>query len=243
MAPRLLAAGLVLAGALTASACGPLAAPVSTAGAVPARGPAVVGDGTTLAQLNDLTVRAQLPLAGYSRDAFGPAWSDEGTVEGSGNSCPTRQDVLARDLADVVRAEDGCTVLAGVLHDRYTGRTIGFKRGPGTSMAVQIDHIVPLALGWRSGARDLTAEERLNFANDLENLVATDGPTNAGKGAKDAAAWMPPRAQAHCWYATAQVRVKSRYRLSVTPAEKAALRTALESCPSVGAGPAGTEPR
>ncbi|MFK0119367.1 HNH endonuclease family protein [Streptomyces sp. NPDC090994] len=235
MAPRLLAAGLVLAGALAASACGPLTTPGSVAEAAPARGPAAAGDGAALAHLNNLTVRAQTSLAGYSRDAFGPAWSDAGTVEMSGNSCPTRQDVLARDLDDIVRAEDGCTVLSGVLHDRYTGRTIDFKRGPRTSMAVQIDHVVPLALGWQSGARNLTAEQRLNFANDLENLVATDGPTNAGKGAKDAAAWMPPRAEVHCWYATAQVRVKTKYRLSVTPSEKTALRTALESCPAEAA--------
>ncbi|MHC3392812.1 HNH endonuclease family protein [Streptomyces lavendulocolor] len=232
MAPRISAAALVLAGALAASACGPLPATGSAAEAAPAHGPVLAGDGTALTQLNNLTVRERVPLAGYSRDAFGPAWSDNGTVEMSGNSCPTRQDVLARDLDDVVRAEDGCTVLSGVLHDRYTGRTIDFKRGPRTSMAVQIDHIVPLALGWRSGARELTAEQRLNYANDPDNLIATDGRTNAGKGAKDAAAWMPPRAEAHCWYATAQVRVKTKYRLSVTPAEKTALRTALESCPA-----------
>ncbi|MGD1220610.1 HNH endonuclease family protein [Streptomyces krungchingensis] len=232
MAPRLLAAGLVLAGALAASACGPLTVPGSTADAAPAHAPAAAGGGAALTQLNALAVRAQVPLAGYSRDAFGPAWSDAGTVEMSRNSCPTRQDVLARDLDDVVRAEDGCTVLSGVLHDRYTGRTIDFKRGPRTSMAVQIDHIVPLALGWRSGARELTAEQRLNYANDPENLIATGGSTNAGKGAKDAATWMPPRAEVHCWYATAQVRVKTKYRLSVTPAEKKALRTALESCPA-----------
>lgn len=109
-------------------------------------------------------------------------WSDEGTVELSGNSCPTRQDVLARDLDDVVRAEDGCTVLSGVLHDRYTGRTIDFERGPRTSLAVQIDHIVPLALGWQSGARELSAEQRLNYANDPENLISTDGPTNSRQG-------------------------------------------------------------
>jgi hypothetical protein len=230
MAPRLLVTGLVLAGALTTSACGTLPSPGSTADAAPAHAPAAAG--IALAQLNALAVRAQIPLADYSRDAFGPAWSDAGTVEMSGNSCPTRQDVLARDLDDVVRAEDGCTVLSGVLHDRYTGRTINFKRGPRTSMAVQIDHIVPLALGWQSGARELTAEQRLNYANDPENLISTDGPTNASKGAKDAAAWMPPRAETHCWYATAQVRVKTKYRLSVTPAEKKALRTALESCPS-----------
>ncbi|MEU5137094.1 HNH endonuclease family protein [Streptomyces californicus] len=171
MAPRLLAVGLVLAGALTASACGPLTADGSTTDVAPAHAPAATEGRAALTQLNALAVRAQIPLAGYSRDAFGPAWSDAGTVEMSGNSCPTRQDVLARDLDDVVRAEDGCTVLSGVLHDRYTGRTIAFKRGPRTSMAVQIDHIVPLALGWQSGARELTAEQRLNYANDPDNLM------------------------------------------------------------------------
>ncbi|MFI6688411.1 HNH endonuclease family protein [Streptomyces sp. NPDC050485] len=232
MAPRLLAAGLVLAGALAVSACGPVTAPVTSVGAAPA-----------LAQLDTLVVRPQSSLAGYSRDAFGPAWSDEGSVELSGNSCPTRQDILARDLDGAVRAKDGCTVLSGVLHDRYTGRTIAFDRGPRTSLAVQIDHIVPLALGWQSGARELTAEQRLNYANDPENLIATDGPTNAGKGAKDAAAWMPPSPETHCWYASAQIRVKSKYRLSVAPAEKAALRTALESCPGADSGRAGADHR
>ncbi|WP_331731586.1 hypothetical protein [Streptomyces sp. NBC_00073] len=40
MAPRPLAAGLVLAGALTASVCGPLSVPGSAAEAAPACGPA-----------------------------------------------------------------------------------------------------------------------------------------------------------------------------------------------------------
>lgn len=98
-----------------------------------------------------------------------------------------------------------------------------------------LDHVVPLALGWQSGARELTAAQRLNYANDPANLIAADGPTNAAKGAKDASVWMPPRAEAHCWYATAQVRVKTKYRLAVTPAEKAALRTALDFCPAEAA--------
>ncbi|WP_406003902.1 hypothetical protein [Streptomyces sp. NBC_00829] len=65
-------------------------------------------------------MRAQSSLADYSREAFGPAWSDEGTVELSHNQYPIRQDLLARDLDDVVRAADGCTVVSGVLHNRYT---------------------------------------------------------------------------------------------------------------------------
>ena len=239
MANRLLAAGLALAGALAASACGPLTSPSSNAAAAPAHGAAARG-APALAQLDGLPVRAQSSLAGYRREAFGPAWSDEGTVELSHNQCPTRQDLLARDLDDIVRAADGCTVDSGVLHDRYTGRTIHFRRGPRTSLAVQIDHVVPLALAWQSGAQELTPGQRLNLANDPENLIATDGPTNAGKGAKDASAWMPPRAEAHCWYASAQVRVKAKYQLTVTAQEKTAIRTALASCPAAGQNSAGT---
>lgn len=148
MASRLLAASRALAGALSVSACGPL----SITEAAPAHG--ATGSARALAQLDALAVRERSPLAGYSREAFGASWSDAGTVELSGNSCPPRQDVLARDLDDVVRAEDGCRVLSGVLHDRYTGRTIDFQCGPRTSLAVQIDHVVPLELGWQPGAHD-----------------------------------------------------------------------------------------
>ncbi|GGR81705.1 hypothetical protein GCM10010269_21140 [Streptomyces humidus] len=48
MAPRLLAAGLVLA----ASACGPLTAPGFTADAAPARGPSVAGGAPVLYRLS-----------------------------------------------------------------------------------------------------------------------------------------------------------------------------------------------
>ncbi|MEU6349968.1 HNH endonuclease family protein [Streptomyces sp. NPDC047072] len=238
MPPRLFTAGLVLAGVLACTACGPLAdtdSSASSAAAVPAPGAAAQAQ-PALAELDALPVRAPGSLGGYSRDAFGPAWSDEGTVALAHNHCPTRQDVLFRDLVDVVRDQDGCTVVSGALHDRYTGKTIRFHRGPGTSLAVQIDHIVPLALGWQSGARKLSAQERLNYANDPENLVSTDGPTNAAKGAKDASAWLPPREDARCWYVTAQVRVKTKYRLSVSAAEKTAMRAVLQSCTSGGDG-------
>ncbi|WP_424892320.1 HNH endonuclease family protein [Streptomyces sp. XH2] len=226
--PRLLAAGLVFAGVLACSACAPFAASPSSAQAAPA-----------VAQLDALPVRPHTSLAGYSREAFGPAWSDNGTVELSHNHCPTREDILARDLDRVVRDMDGCTVLAGVLHDRYTGKTVNFQRGPRTSLVVQIDHIVPLGLAWQTGARELTAEQRLNLANDPENLVAADGSTNAAKGAKDASEWLPPRSDALCWYASAQVRVKAKYRLSVSSAEESALRQVLQSCPSSGQGAEG----
>lgn len=230
---RLVAAGLVLAGALTSAACDPLA--VSTTGdAVPAHAAADPAGQAETSQLKALPVQAHSSLAGYSRAEFGPTWSDEGTVELAQNHCPTCDDTLFSDLSDAVREQDGCTVVSGVLHDRYTGKSISFHRGRSTSLVVQIDHIVALGLSWQSGARNLTASQRLNLANDPENLIATDGPTNAAKGAKDASQWLPPRNDARCWYASAQVRVNAKYRLSVSRAEKQALGQALESCPASG---------
>jgi hypothetical protein len=140
------------------------------------------------------------------------------------------RDVLSRDLSDVVR-KGGCTVLSGVLHDPYTSRTISFRRGVKTSLAVQIDHIVPLSLAWQTGAQQLTAAQRLNLAEDPLNLVATDGPTNAAKGDGDAATWLPPNKKILCGYAVRQIEVKAKYRLWVTAPEKNALRRVLNSCP------------
>jgi hypothetical protein len=237
---RVFGAGLVLVGVLAASACDPPTALSANAGAAPAPAAAAPDASAVTAELNALPVRAHSSLTGYSREAFGPAWSDAGSVELAHNRCPTRQDILSRDLTYVVRAQDGCTVVSGVLHDPYTGETIAFRRGPTTSLEVQIDHLVPLGLAWQSGARDLTAAQRLNLANDPSNLAASSGRANAAKGAKDASQWLPPRNDAHCWYASAQVRVKAKYRLSVSPAEKQALGQALASCPAAVKGTKGS---
>jgi len=43
--------------------------------------------------LEELPVKGRAPKTGYSRSAFGSAWSDV-----NGNGCDTRNDVLARDL-------------------------------------------------------------------------------------------------------------------------------------------------
>jgi hypothetical protein len=231
------AAALLVSGALAVTACGPLGGGLSSkANAQPAAG--APASSAVLAELGELPVRLHSAMTGYSREDFGPAWSDDGTVAMGHNHCPTRDDVLSRDMVQVVRKSDGCTVVSGVLHDRYTGKTIRFRRGPGTSLAVQIDHLLPLPLAWVSGAQKLTADQRLNFANDPENLLASDGPTNAAKGAKDAAEWLPPQPSARCWYVSAQVRVMRKYGLSVTVAEKKAITGVLTSCPASGTGPA-----
>lgn len=177
------------------------------------------------ALLAGLPVKGSAPATGYDRVArFGEAWRDV-----DGNGCGTRDDILARDLGDVVR-RGSCTVLSGTLDDPYTGTRIDFRRGPETSARVQIDHVVPLLDAWRTGAQGLTQEARVRLANDPLNLVAVDGPTNQRKGAGDAATWLPPSKAYRCVYASRQVAVKSAYGLWVVPAERAALDRILAAC-------------
>ncbi|WP_049785488.1 HNH endonuclease family protein [Cellulomonas gilvus] len=179
------------------------------------------------AALGALVVGPAAPADDYERDRFGTAWADV-----DGNGCSTREDVLRRDLVLLVVDVDACTVLSGTLDDPYTGARTPFRRGA-DSAAVQIDHVVALQNAWISGARDWSPALRLEFANDPANLLAVDGPTNQDKGASDAAAWLPPNSGFACRYALQQIRVKAAYALRVTPDERSALETALDTCVTV----------
>jgi len=173
-----------------------------------------------------LPVKGRAPKTGYDRtEMFGTAWMDVDR-----NGCDTRNDILARDLTDEV-LEGRCTVLAGVLVDPYTGKTIHFRRGSQTSTEVQIDHVVALMNAWETGAQQLTQAERVALANDPLNLLAVDGPTNQQKGAGDAATWLPPNKAFRCEYVARQVSVKFRYGLWVTRAERDAIARVLKTCP------------
>ncbi|AFM07237.1 HNH endonuclease family protein [Corynebacterium pseudotuberculosis] len=168
----------------------------------------------------------------YSRDQFGQAWSDDVEVEGGHNGCDTRNDILRRDLTDIVvrnKTKD-CIIEKGKLVDPYTGNTVDFVRGGKKANGVDIDHIVPLANAWYAGAHTWDAQKRRNFANDPINLIATSLEANRMKKAKTADQWMPSNEAFTCEYAQRQIRVKSLYSLTVTTREKDALAGALKSC-------------
>ena len=194
-----------------------------------------------LTQLTELPIKGRAPKTGYDRDLFGQAWSDDVGVDGGHNGCDTRNDILRRDLVDVEFKEGtrDCVVVSGVLHDVYTGVTIAFTRGQGTSEAVQIDHVVALSDAWQKGAQQLDPRTRADFANDPRNLQAVDGPTNQAKGDGDAATWLPPNRAYRCTYVARQVQVKAAYGLWVTQAEHDAMSEILAGCG--GAEPAATQ--
>ena len=176
------------------------------------------------AALEILPVKGRAPKTGYKRAQFGDGWAKLG-------DCDTRNLILQRDLKDAVLENDKCKVRTGALSDPYTGKAIAFARGASTSAAVQIDHVVALSNAWQTGAQQLSAERRVQLANDPLELLAVDGPANQQKGDGDAATWLPSNKPFRCQYIARQIAVKRKYALWVTEPEKAAMARVLSSCP------------
>jgi hypothetical protein len=197
----------VLAPLLFWSSGSAVAAPPTPPGAADAR--------TLLASL---TVKAEGPLTGYSRTKFPPWITQTG-------ACDTREVVLHRDGTNVV-TDRNCHPTSGTWRSPYDGATWH------AAADVDIDHVVPLAEAWRSGASGWTTARRQQFANELSiaQLVAVTDNVNQAKGDKDPAQWMPPLAGYRCTYDRMWVWVKHTYGLSVDPAEKSALTATLRSC-------------
>ncbi|MEU7907975.1 HNH endonuclease family protein [Actinoplanes sp. NPDC049118] len=175
------------------------------------------GAGDAEALLDGLTVAKAGSMRGYSREKF-PHWRS------AGSNCDVRDTVLKRDGTKVKFS--GCNVVAGTWVSVYDGDRIA---DPGK---VDIDHMVPLANAWRSGAGSWTTQEREDFANDLDDpqLVAVSASSNRSKGDQDPSTWKPERTDAWCEYAQDWITVKAKWKLTVTTAEKSALTEMLGSC-------------
>ncbi|CAL9410144.1 hypothetical protein SUDANB58_01626 [Streptomyces sp. enrichment culture] len=179
--------------------------------------PTPVSGATARAYLAALTVASE-DRTGYDRELF-PHWS---TVSGA---CNTRETVLKRDGENVV-TDSSCAATAGSWYSPYDGATWT------AASDVDIDHLVPLAEAWDSGAGAWTTSRRQAFANDLTRpqLLAVTDNVNQAKGDQDPATWMPSRTAYRCTYVRAWVQVKYYYDLSVDPAEKSALQNHLAGC-------------
>jgi hypothetical protein len=171
-----------------------------------------------------LTVARESDADSYRRAAFGQRWLDT-----DHNGCDTRNDVLARDLDDVrYRQGSRCVVVSGTLDDPYTGREVRFVKGGDSE--VDIDHVVPLAEAWRSGAAQWDVDRRKEFANDPDNLLATWASVNRGKGDQDPGAWLPANRSRACRYVARVAAVKEKWELSVDRIELDSMREVLGGC-------------
>lgn len=186
-----------------------------------------------LEQLDRIPIKGRAPKTGYDREKFGTPWYDQDR-----NGCSTREDILRRDLHDLVIAPGtrGCVVKSGILDDPYTATTIPYAGrdkashyagGGGTDTTVQIDHVVALSDAWQKGAQLLPRSDRVAFANDPLNLLAVETGANLSKGDSDAASWLPPNRAFWCEYVAIQTAVKAKYGLWMTQAESDRIREVL----------------
>ena len=174
--------------------------------------------------LKGLEVAPPGSMAGYDREDF-PHWSDaqEFGWDVSDSACDVREAALIRDGEDVAVGE-GCDVESGRWLDPYTTRTYT------DPLDIDIDHLVPLANAYRSGASEWDTAERERYANDPDNLLSVEDNANQEKGDKGPEAWKPPNRAIWCQYARRWIGVKSGYALAINPQEKAALKQMLTTC-------------
>lgn len=181
-------------------------------------------------------VDQRVTVPGYDRSCspgdgcvFGPAWSDDVTVEGGRDGCDTRNGILRRDLEQVELKEGthGCVVLSGVLTDPYTGQVLHFDRGS-TSGQMHVDHVFPIASAWDHGAWVWDEQRRRDFANDPRNLVATAAAVNQSKGDKMPGQWAPEANG--CQYAATMLEVTLAYDLTLTQDDLDAIVVTLQGC-------------
>ncbi|MFE5598017.1 HNH endonuclease family protein [Streptomyces coelicoflavus] len=214
---------VVLAAAVTALLL-PATAYAAPAHPAPGRAAAPGGSVTmTVSEALDTLDVAPEDTTGYKRSYF-RHW-----IDADHDGCNTRQEVLLEEAVEAPEQGARCKLTGGLWYSAYDDTYIN---GPSGTDA---DHRVPLKEAWDSGANGWTPAERQDFANDLgdpRSLVMVSARSNRSKGEKDPAQWQPPAAGNRCEYNTLWVVVKTRFRLSVDPAERTALASELAACPN-----------
>jgi hypothetical protein len=155
----------------------------------------------------------------YSRSLF-KHW-----IDADNNGCNTRAEVLIEEAIVKPKIGTKCKLTGGRWLSVYDGKIIT------NASQLDVDHMVPLAEAWRSGAWKWNSAQRQAFANDLENaeaLIAVTPSTNRGKGDKDPSLWLP--ANDKCTYIQNWISVKVKYSLTVDAIEAATLNSLLGSC-------------
>ena len=159
----------------------------------------------------------------YSRDADFGGWID---IDGCRD---TRATLLIRtsQVPVTFTTANNCTVRTGKWIDPWSGAV--------TTVAhdFQIDHTVPLANAWRSGAWSWTHNQRVAYTNDLadqDHLVPILASENEAKGDDGPDQWRPPAATAWCRYALDWDRIKAKWHLTATSTEWTALQQMATAC-------------
>ncbi|MFJ4836214.1 HNH endonuclease family protein [Streptomyces sp. NPDC088747] len=209
------------------SALAVLIAPAATAHAVPAADRTIADPGDTVTlpvrdALKSLLIRDE-SRTGYERSKF-RHWTDADR-----DGCNARMEVLLEEAVNAPEQGLNCTLTGGLWYSAYDDAYFDSAR------KLDVDHLVPLAEAWDSGASGWNTKEREAYANDLHDtraLIAVSAGSNRSKSDQDPSTWVPPYEGYRCRYVSDWVADKTRYRLAVDPSEEAALSEMLTRCPN-----------
>ncbi|MFI2031923.1 HNH endonuclease family protein [Streptomyces buecherae] len=158
---------------------------------------------------------------GYTRSSFKHWNAGEDRADG----CNTRAEVLLAEAIVAPTIGPGCKISGGTWRSYYDGQEVTGPAG------LDIDHMVPLAEAWDSGASAWTPAKREAYANDQKattSLVAVTARTNRQKADQDPADWLPPAPEAQCRYVAEWTSTKLRWKLSADQPELEALKVFAE---------------
>lgn len=166
----------------------------------------------------------QLPIVedsavSYNRKLF-KHW-----IDADKDGCNTRAEVLIEEAVVKPKIGPKCKLSGGKWLSVYDGKTVT------NSSLLDVDHMVPLAEAWRSGAWKWTPAQRQAFANDLENseaLIAVTLSTNRSKSDRDPSLWMPTIDK--CTYIANWISIKTKYSLTVDSKESEKLSSLATEC-------------
>lgn len=157
----------------------------------------------------------------YKRSLY-PHWSDlDGDCQDS-----RVESLITESISPVTfKSDNQCKVISGWWYGVYSGEFFS------EASKLDIDHIIPLKEAHLSGAENWTREQRKEFANDPENLLAVKASENRSKGAKDPSEWLPSASSYHCRYIAKWLAVKIKYDLTIDDGEQKSInRVVADKC-------------
>jgi hypothetical protein len=157
--------------------------------------------------------------SGYNRALF-KHW-----IDNDKNGCDTRAEVLISEAVVKPKVDKKCKISGGKWLSKYDNKSVT------NASQLDVDHLVPLAEAWRSGAWAWTPQQRQDFANDLSDkraLIAVTLSTNRSKGDKDISDWVPKVDT--CGYVQNWIAIKIRYSLTYDAREAKSLSSYFETC-------------
>ncbi|MET9603405.1 HNH endonuclease family protein [Streptomyces sp. NPDC006459] len=166
---------------------------------------------------------AEESRTGYQRGAY-RHWN---AGDDPADACNTRNEVLIGEAVQAPTVKPRCALTGGSWYSYYDGQTV---TNPG---ALDIDHMVPLAEAWDSGASAWTPAHREAYANDqgqYSSLIAVTARSNRSKSDQDPAEWLPPHPEAICRYTAEWTATKLRWDLAADPAEHQTLTQLAALC-------------